>query len=120
MKVPLIACIQPETKRSNPKQDEVSLLRDGGPLEVLGSIRSRDFGIEVKCQSSLVIAGSSRNSPQASLTRDRLWGRALIGYLGDESLHYPVKLRTYSRLRRLEKGLGGKPPIRKGKNPAYG
>ncbi len=49
MKVPLITCIQPETKRSNPKQDEVSLLRDGGPLEVLGSIRSRDFGIEVKC-----------------------------------------------------------------------
>lgn len=106
--------------RSNPGQDEVPPRGDGGPIEVLSSIRSRDPGIGVKCQSSLVIAGSSRNSPQASPAGDRLWGRALTGYSGDESLHYPVKLRTYIRRRWSEKGLGGKLLIRKGKNPARG
>jgi len=46
--LPLIACARPETRRSNPGQDEVPLLRDGGPIEVLGSTCSRDLGIELK------------------------------------------------------------------------
>jgi hypothetical protein len=70
VQAPLIAWVRPEASRSNPGQDEVPLLGDGGPIEVLGSIRSRDLGIEVKCQSRLGIAGSYRNSPQASLAGD--------------------------------------------------
>jgi hypothetical protein len=112
--------VRPEASRSNPRQGEVPHLRDGGPTEVLGSIRSRDLGIEVKCQSRLGIAGSYRNSPQASLAGDRSRGRALIMYYGLERDRYIVKLRTCGRLRRLEKGCWGKLCIRKGKNPARG
>ncbi len=49
MKVPQITWTLPEAERSNPGQDEVQQLLDGGPLEQLGSIRSRDLGIGVKC-----------------------------------------------------------------------
>lgn len=47
--LPLIMWTQPETGRSNPRQGEVPQPRDGGLQEVLGSTRSRDLGIEVKC-----------------------------------------------------------------------
>ena len=87
---------------------------------MLSSTRSGDLGIEVKCQSSQAIAGSSRNGPQSSLAGGRLWGRALIGRSGGEIPHRPVKLRTCSRRRKLETGLGGKPLTRRGNNPDYG
>lgn len=43
-----------------------------------------------------------------------------IGGYEVERFRPPVKLRMCYRRRRLESGLGGKLPVRKGMNPAWG
>lgn len=59
---------------------------------VVASMHSGDLGIGVKSQSNLLIAGSSRNVSQHSLTGDSWRGKALIGKLRKEISGFAVKL----------------------------
>lgn len=75
MKVPLVTWTRPETRRSIPGHDEAGLLSRGGHKSCT-YMSSFDFGIGVKSESSLVVAGSCRNRPQSSLDGDGGYCRA--------------------------------------------
>lgn len=63
----LVLCIRPETKRTNPGQDEdiVTDIRGPNPLQI--QYAWDDLGLAVICLSSLEISGSLRNMSQHSV-----------------------------------------------------
>jgi hypothetical protein len=96
---PVVITTRPEASRSMPDQVEALWKRGGGPNRFWCANRSDELGIGAKDQSRLEIAGSPRDYSQVDLWWDGLWGRALIGRLGEEIPRRLVKLQMCNHRR---------------------
>jgi hypothetical protein len=96
---PVVITTRPEASRSIRGQVEALWKRGGGPNRFWCANRSDELCIGAKDQSRLAIAGSPRDYSQVDLWGDRLHGRALIGYLGEEIPRFPIKLRMCNHRR---------------------